>query len=97
MPSLHYHELALLSCPGILAATHVLDDMAVVGDEQECTHLRHIDLHANKTVGVAGQVVKRDALTEVECPFVECLPVPTPKSAHLVPVLSCWGYSQAKL
>ena len=50
--------------------------MAVVGDEEVGAHFGHVDLHADQAVGVAGQVVQGDALAEVECSFVEGLPVP---------------------
>jgi len=49
--------------------------MAVVADEQICASLRQIDLHANETISVTWQVVKRDALTEVHGPLVERLPI----------------------
>lgn len=68
-------------------ATYVLDNVAMVRDEQERAHFRHVDLHTDETVGVAGQVVKSDALTEVECSFIECLPVPAPQSASVRLVL----------
>jgi hypothetical protein len=49
--------------------------MAVVADEENRSAVGQVDLHADQTVRVAGQVVQGDALTEIEAAFVEGLPV----------------------
>jgi len=49
--------------------------VAVVTDEEDGSTVRQIDLHANQTVGVAGQVVQGDALAEIETTLIEGLPV----------------------
>lgn len=39
------------------AIAPVLDDVAVVADEEVGAHVRHVDLHADEAVCVAGEVV----------------------------------------
>jgi hypothetical protein len=56
--------------------THVLNHVAVIADEEDRSTVGQVDLHADQTVGVAGQVVQSDALAEIEAAFVEGLPVP---------------------
>jgi hypothetical protein len=69
-------------CPrlGMIATkakkTHVLNHVAVITDEEDRSTVGQVDLHADQTVGVAGQVVQSDALAEIEAAFVEGLPVP---------------------
>jgi hypothetical protein len=50
----------------------ILNDVAVVGDEEERSTLRHIDLHTNQAVGVTRKMVKRDALAKVHCNTETC-------------------------
>lgn len=59
--------------------TPVLDDVAVIADEEVSAHVRHVDLHANKAVGVSWEMMQRDALTEIKSSLVEGLPVPVHK------------------
>ena len=56
--------------------THVLNHVAVIADEEDGSAIGQVDLHADQTVGVAGQVVQGDALAEIEAAFVKGLPVP---------------------
>lgn len=56
--------------------TYVLNDMAVIADEENRAAVWQVDLHAHQTVRVPWEVVQRDALAEVEAAFVEGLPVP---------------------
>jgi len=55
--------------------THVLNHVAVIADEEDRSTVQQIDLHADQTVRVTGQVVQSDALAEIEATFVEGLPV----------------------
>jgi len=50
--------------------------VAVVADEEDRSTVWQVDLHADQTVRVAGQVVQGDALAEIEAAFVKGLPVP---------------------
>jgi len=50
--------------------------VAVITDEEDRAAVRKIDLHSHQSVRVAGEVVQRDALAEIEAAFVEGLPVP---------------------
>ena len=73
--------------------TYVLNDVAMITNEEEGSTVRHINLHPNQacevleapslpltwfklTISVTWQVMQSDALTEVEVPLVEGLPVP---------------------
>lgn len=49
--------------------------MAMVANEKESACLRHIDLHPDKTVGMARKVVQCDPLTEVHSLIIKSLPV----------------------
>ena len=55
--------------------THILDDVAMVGDEKEGATVRQVDLHPNQAIGMPGQVVQRNALTKVNRPVIKSLPV----------------------
>ena len=50
--------------------------MAVIADKEDRAAVWQINLHAYQTVRVAWEVVKCDALAEVEAALVEGLPVP---------------------
>lgn len=64
--------------------THILNDMAVIADEENRPTVRQVDLHAHQPVRVPGQVVQGDALAEIEGALVEGLPVPALDFTHLV-------------
>lgn len=55
----------------------ILNDVAMITDEQESPALRHVDLHSYEPICMAGQVMKSDALAEVHHPFIKSLPVAT--------------------
>lgn len=55
--------------------TYVLNYVTVITNEQEGAVFWEIDLHAYQAVCVSWQVVKGDALAEVEGALIECLPV----------------------
>jgi len=55
--------------------TPVLNNMAMITDEQESSSLGHVDLHTNQTVSMTRQMVQGDALAKVESLIIECLPV----------------------
>jgi hypothetical protein len=55
--------------------TYVLNDVAVIADEEDRAALGQVDLHSDQTVSVARKVVQRDALAEIEAALVEGLPV----------------------
>lgn len=57
------------------AVAPVLDDVAVIADEEEGAAVGQVNLHADEAVRVARQVVQRDALAKVNGAFVERLPV----------------------
>jgi len=57
------------------SVTPILDDVAVVADEEESTAVWHIDLHADQAIGVPRQVMQGDALAEVKGSLIESLPV----------------------
>jgi len=53
----------------------VLNHMTVIANEEEGSAVAQVQLHADQAVGMAGQVVKGDALAEIEGAVVEGLPV----------------------
>lgn len=53
----------------------ILHDMSVIADEQECTVILQVELHANQSVRVSRQVVQRDSLGEIDGAVIERLPV----------------------
>jgi hypothetical protein len=61
---------------GKVGITYVLNNMAVIADEEDSAAVGKVDLHSYQTVRVAWEVVQRDALAEVEAALVEGLPVP---------------------
>ena len=44
----------------------VLNDVAVIADEEEGAAVAEVELQGDETVRVAGEVVQRDALTEID-------------------------------
>lgn len=60
----------------MIYVTYVLDHMAVIADEEECTTLWQVDLHSDQAVGVTWQMVESDTLAEIKAALVESLPVP---------------------
>ena len=61
--------------------TYVLNNVAVIANEEISATVLEIDLHANQSVGVPRQMVQCDALAEVEGSLIESLPITTVKSA----------------
>ena len=68
-----------------IGRTYVLNDMAMVTDEEIGSTVLQIDLHANQPVSVSWQMMQRNALAEVECSLVERLPVTATKLAKQRP------------
>lgn len=64
----------------MVVMTYVLNDVAVITNEQERAAVLEIDLHADQAIRVSWKMVQCDALTEVERPLIECLPVPAQTS-----------------
>lgn len=60
--------------------------MTVITDEQICSTVRKVDLHANQTIRMTRQMVEGDALAEVKRPLVESLPIPVPPHNQLLPI-----------
>lgn len=64
--------------------TYVLNNMAMVTNEQVGAAVLQIDLHANQSVSVTRQMMQRNALAEVEGSLVKGLPVAAVKLAKQV-------------
>lgn len=69
-------SVILPSTSCMIYVTYVLDHMAVIADEEECTTLWQVDLHSDQAVGVTWQMVESDTLAEIKAALVESLPVP---------------------
>ena len=54
----------LFKC-GHLYDTYVLNNMAMITNEQESATVGKVDLHSNQSIGVPWQMVQRDALAKV--------------------------------
>lgn len=50
--------------------------MAVVADEEYGAAFGQIDLHSDQAIGVAGQMMESNSLTEIHAALVERLPIP---------------------
>ena len=76
MPSRHWSHLsAIHQASAFICFAYILDNMTVITDKQERATIWQIDLHADQAICMAGQVVKRNALAEIEGSLIERLPV----------------------
>lgn len=66
----------------MITMTYILNDMAMITDEEEGTCLKHVDLHPNQTIRMPGQVVESDALTKVQALIRKGFPVPIARLDH---------------
>jgi len=76
-----------------IIVAYVFNNMAVIANEQECTAVRQVDLHANQpcrksavtrvpdnnrlTICMAGEVMQVDSLTKIHILIVKGFPVPS--------------------
>lgn len=85
----------MVSCEPTLRDTisPVLDDMAVIADEEESSTLGHVNLHANEAVCMSRQMVKSYPLTEVYGSIVEGLPVARLMSVDMMRLLTYGSFT----
>lgn len=83
-------SISILRTLPMQETTHILNHVAMIADEQERSILRHIDLHANKSIRVAWKMMQRNALTKVKGSLIKSLPITAMKlsagRSHSIPV-----------